>query len=137
MARTGDEVENPATGERLTFVRTAADTGGELLEMENVWTRADHRTAPHRHPGMEETWEVVSGRAGFRIGDDELVAGPGDVVVAAPGVMHSAWNESGGATTLRITMRPALRWEEFVVRLFTAPGPELLRDFPDEIALDP
>jgi quercetin dioxygenase-like cupin family protein len=135
MARAGDEVVNSATDERLVFIQTAADTGGELLQMENVWTRPDHRTAPHRHPGMEETWEIVSGRAGFRIGDDELVAGPGDVVVAPPGVVHSAWNESGGETTLRITMRPALRWEDFVVRLFTAPGPELLRDFPDEIAL--
>jgi hypothetical protein len=48
--------------------------------------------------------------------------------------VHNAWNLSGGETRLRITMRPALRWEEFVVRLFTAPGPELLRDFPDEIA---
>ena len=137
MARTCDEVRNPATGELLVFLRTAADTGGELLEMENTWTRPDHRTAPHVHPKMAETWEVVSGRAGFRIGDAELVAGPGDVVVAPPGVVHSGWNEADGETVLRITMRPALRWEDFVVRLFTAPGPDLLRDFPDEIALAP
>ena len=134
MAETGDALVNPATDETIVFLRTASDTGGELLEMENIWTRADHRTMPHAHPRMEETWEVLSGRAGFRIGDDELIAGPGDVVVAPPGVVHNAWNLSGGETRLRITMRPALRWEEFVVRLFTAPGPELLRDFPDEIA---
>ncbi|MEA2474794.1 MAG: hypothetical protein QOE06_2709 [Thermoleophilaceae bacterium] len=137
MVRAGDAVENPATGERIVFGRTAADTGGELLEMENIWTRADHRTAPHIHPGMEETWEVLSGRAGFRIGEDEHVAGPGESVVAPPGVPHHAWNESGGETRLRITMRPALRWEDFVVRLFADPasGLELLREFPQEIAL--
>jgi mannose-6-phosphate isomerase-like protein (cupin superfamily) len=135
MADTGQMVQNPVTGESVTFVRTAADTGGELLEMENVWVRADHATAPHIHPGMEETWEVVSGRAGFRIGEEEVEAGPGETVVAPPGTVHSAWNLSGGETRLRITMRPALRWEDFVVRLFTDPGPELLRDFPDEIAL--
>ena len=137
MPRAGESLENPATGERLTFLRTAADTGGELLEMENVWVRADHATVPHVHPGMEETWEVVSGRAGFRIGESELEAGPGDVVVAPPGVQHHGWNMSDGETVLRITMRPALRWAEFVVRLFTAPGPDLLRDFPEEIALPP
>ena len=139
MAKAGDEVRNPVTGERLVFLQTAAETGGELLEMENVWTRPDHRTAPHVHPGMEETWEVLAGRAGFRIGDDELVAAPGDVVVAPPGVPHWGWNESGGETVLRITMRPALRWEEFVVRLFEDPssGLELLREFPDEVALAP
>ena len=117
------------------FLRTAADTGGELLEMDNHWVRPDHRTAPHVHPGMEETWQVISGRAGFRIGDREVEAGPGETVVAPPGVAHCAWNLGGGETHLRITMRPALRWEDFVVRLFTAPGPELLRDFPAEIAL--
>jgi mannose-6-phosphate isomerase-like protein (cupin superfamily) len=135
MAARGQQVENPATGERITFLRTAADTGGELLEMDDLWLHADHRTAPHLHPGMEETWEVISGRAGFRIGDRDVEAGPGETVTAPPGVVHSAWNLSGGETRLRITMRPALRWEQFVVRLFTAPGPDLLRDFPDEIAL--
>jgi mannose-6-phosphate isomerase-like protein (cupin superfamily) len=132
-------IENPATGELITFLRTAAETGGELLEMENLWTRADHRTAPHVHPRMEETWEVVSGRAGFRIGDDEVLAGPGETVVAPAGTPHHAWNLSGGETLLRITMRPALRWEEFVVRLFEDParGLELLREYPDEVALAP
>ena len=136
MGRAGDGVENPATGERVTFLRTAADTGGELLEMDDVWTRADHRTAPHVHPKMEETWEVISGRAGFRIGGEELEAGPGETVVAPPGVPHEAWNLSGGETHLRITMRPALRWEEFVERMFAAPERvlELLPEFPDEVA---
>jgi uncharacterized RmlC-like cupin family protein len=85
---------------------------------------------------MEETWEVLSGRAGFRIGAEELHAGPGDTVVAPPGTPHWGWNESGGQTALLITMRPALRWEEFVVRMFAAPERvgELLPEFPDEIA---
>jgi mannose-6-phosphate isomerase-like protein (cupin superfamily) len=132
-----DSIVNPLTGERIAFLRTAAETGGELLEMENVWTRAGHRTARHVHPGIEETWEVISGRAGFRIGDQELEAGPGEAVTAPPGTPHHAWNLSGAETRLRITMRPALRWEEFVVRLFADPerGLELIREFPEEIAL--
>jgi mannose-6-phosphate isomerase-like protein (cupin superfamily) len=139
MAKSGDSVVNPATGEVVVFVRTAADTGGALLVMEDRWTRADHRTAPHVHPGMEETWEVVSGRAGFRIGDEETEVGPGESVTAAPGRPHEAWNLSGGETVLRITMRPALRWEEFVVRMFAAPDRvlELLPEFPDEVAPAP
>jgi mannose-6-phosphate isomerase-like protein (cupin superfamily) len=139
MARAGEEVVNSATGERIVFLQTAADTGGELLEMENVWTRADHATAPHLHPKMEETWEVLSGRARFAIGDRQRTAGPGDVVVAPPGVPHRAWNDSGGETRLRITMRPALRWEEFVVRMFENPAGvlDLLPEFPDELAPAP
>ena len=139
MARAGETVENPATGERITFVRTAADTGGELLVMDDVWTRPGHRAAGHVHPEIEERWEVVSGRAAFRIGEEELEAGPGETVVAPPGVRHIAWNPTDGEVRLRIEMRPALRWEDFVVRLFTA-GPDtdlaaLLREFSRELRM--
>ncbi len=139
MAEAGESIVNPATGETIVFVRTAAETGGELLEMENVWTRPDHCTPPHVHPRMEETWEVLRGRARFRIGDEELSAGPGETVVGPPGVPHFAWNESGGETALLITMRPALRWEDFVVRMFEAPERvlDLLPEFRDEIAPAP
>jgi mannose-6-phosphate isomerase-like protein (cupin superfamily) len=138
MVRPGDAVENPQTGERIVFVKTAAQTRGELLEMDDLWPDPDHRTLPHVHPGMEERWEVVEGRAGFRIGDDEHEIGPGESVTAPPGTVHSGWNASGGPTRLRIQMRPALRWEDFVVRLFAGDDMmALLRDFPDEIAPPP
>ena len=33
-ARGGDVVENPLTGERVTFLETVGDTGGDLLRFE-------------------------------------------------------------------------------------------------------
>ena len=36
MIRTGQTLVNAVTGESLTFVRTAADTNGELVEVECV-----------------------------------------------------------------------------------------------------
>jgi mannose-6-phosphate isomerase-like protein (cupin superfamily) len=138
VARAGQTVENPATGERITFVQTAADTGGELLVMDDVWTRPGHRAAEHVHPEMEERWRVVEGRAAFRIGGEELVAGPGDDVVAPPGTPHVAWNPTDGEVRLQIEMRPALRWEEFVERLFSGESPaDLLGEFSREIAPPP
>jgi mannose-6-phosphate isomerase-like protein (cupin superfamily) len=130
------EIENPATGERIVFLRTAVETGGELLEMDDHWTRPRHATAPHVHPEMEERWEVIAGTVCFRIGDEELTAGPGDVVVAPAGVTHNAWNPASEPVHLRIQMRPALRWEEFVRRLFGGKEPlsELVREFRSEIA---
>jgi mannose-6-phosphate isomerase-like protein (cupin superfamily) len=138
MARAGDTVENPLTGERITFVTTAADSGGELLVMDDVWTRPGHRAPEHVHPGMEERWEVLAGRAAFRIGGERIEAGPGETVVAPAGTPHAAWNPTGGEVRLRIEMRPALRWEEFVVRLFGGDPPaELLREFRAEVAPPP
>ena len=138
MAHAGQTVENPATGERITFVETAADSGGELLAMESVWPRPGHRATEHVHPGMEERWEVIEGRAAFRIGSEEHEIGPSEAVVASPGTPHLAWNPTQAAVRLRIEMRPALRWEEFVERLCAGDPPaELLREFSAEIAPPP
>src|SRR3954447_15923848 len=118
MATAGQSVVNPSTGERVTFVRTAADTGGELLEMALVWPRPGQRAPAHVHPEMEERYEVLEGTAAFRSGDEELTASRGDVVTVPPGTTHLAWNPTDRPVRLRVEFRPALRWEEFVVRLF-------------------
>lgn len=149
MARAGEELVNPISGEHIVFLRTASDTGGELLEMDAHWTRPGRRTPEHRHPRMEERWEVIAGSACFRIGGVEQLSGPGDMAVAPPGVAHEAWSPGEEPAHVRIQMRPALRWEQFVERLFAlaneahargrdAPEPAalltLVREFPDEIA---
>ena len=118
MARAGDELVNAITGERIVFRKTAADTEGRLLEMDDFWTQPGHRTLEHIHPEMQERWEVIGGAACFRIAGNEWIAGPGEVVIAPAGVPHMAWNLDDGPVHLRIQMRPALRWEQFVERLF-------------------
>ena len=127
-------IENPATGERIRFV----DETPELLVMESWWTRPGRRGGEHVHPGMEERWTVLEGLAAFRIGGGDVVeAGPGEEVVAPAGVRHVAWNAGDGPVRLRIEMRPALRWREFVERLFAAggvPSAELLGEFRNEVA---
>jgi quercetin dioxygenase-like cupin family protein len=128
-----EPIENPLTGERIVFVSETH----ELLVMESEWTRPGNRSAPHVHPGMEERWHVLEGEAAFRIGGEDLRAGPGESALAPAGVPHVAWNPTDGPVRLRIEMRPALRWREFVERLFAAggaPDRALLADFPREIA---
>jgi mannose-6-phosphate isomerase-like protein (cupin superfamily) len=138
MATAGQSVVNPSTGERVMFVRTAADTGGEVLEMELIWPRKGERAPAHVHPEMEERYEVLGGIAAFHIGGHERTAGPGEVVTVPPGTTHLAWNPTGEPVHLKVEFRPALRWEEFVVRLFAGdPVPELMREFRREIAPPP
>ena len=139
MASAGQTVVNQATGERVTFVKTAADTGGELLEMELVWPRPGQRAPAHVHPEMEERYEVREGSAAFRIGEAELTASRGDVVTVPPGTTHLAWNPTERPVRLKVQFRPALRWEEFVVRLFAGDESvaELMREFRREIAPPP
>ena len=140
----GESIENPVSGERITFVRTAADTGGELLELETTWTKKGMRTPEHVHPEMEERFEVLSGEARLQIAGEERSAGPGDVVTVPPGTPHVAWNPADTAAHLRLEFRPALRWEDFVDRLFALARedrleevPRLMSEFPREVAPPP
>jgi quercetin dioxygenase-like cupin family protein len=152
MVCAGDELVNPASGERIVFLRTAAETAGRLLEMDDFWTRPGHRTAEHIHPEMQERWEVIAGSVCFRIAGVERIAVPGEVVLAPAGAPHMASSLNAAPVHLRIQMRPALRWELFVERLFALARNghtdergildptlmvELLREFPREIAPAP
>ncbi len=149
MARPGQTISNPVTGEIITFIQTAADTAGALLILDDLWTRPGQRAAPHVHPRMEERFEVVNGRAALVVDGVEHELEPGEALAVAPGTPHIAWNAGDGETRMRLEFRPALRWEEVVERLFALardgrtdaygvpePGPfgELLAEFPDEIA---
>ena len=130
-------IENAATGERIVFL----PSDGDVLVFDDLWTRPGHRAPPHVHPEIEERWRIVEGRAAFRIGARELTAEPGDEVVAPPGVEHLAWNPTREPVRLRVEMRPALRWRDFVERLFALPPGDtgallaLIREYPREIAL--
>jgi quercetin dioxygenase-like cupin family protein len=126
----GDIIKNGATGERVRFIRTARETGGELLVMEDHWSRPGHVVPRHIHPGMEERWTVLHGTVAYTVGGVETIAGPGDSVVAPPGVPHSARDAGNGEVLVRIEMRPPLRWEDFVRQLFALAGENL----DDEVA---
>ena len=143
------EIYNAATGETVRFVRTAEETGGELLVLEARWTSPDHVTPAHVHPAMEERWHVLEGVVGFRIDGVESSIGAGETISAEPGAVHTNWNAGRGPALMRIELRPALRWEEFVRQLFALAGEqlsgmaaersvtELLTEFAAEIELAP
>ena len=66
---------------------------------------------PHVHPVQTARFEVVEGRMRFRVGLRTVVAGPGDVVEVAPGVMRGFANAGGGEARVRVEVRPALAME--------------------------
>lgn len=121
-------MKNAVTGEEVAFVRTASETGGELLVMEDRWTRPGHEVPRHLHPAMEERWTVIEGTVGYTIADEEITAGPGATVVAPAGAPHSARDLGGGPVLVRIEMRPPRRWEEFVRQLFALASEDLDHD---------
>jgi quercetin dioxygenase-like cupin family protein len=127
-------IENPRTGEQVEFVSETPT----VLAMVTTWTRPGHRALEHVHPRMEERFEVLEGRAAFRIDGVDVEATAGSVVVAPAGRRHRAWNPTDAPVRLRIEMRPALRWAEFTTRFFRGDDPvELLAAYADEVVPPP
>ena len=113
MAHRGQTLENPASGERITFRQTSANTGGELLAID-LELPANRRVpgGQHIHPKQEERFEVVEGTMRFRMGRKRVVAGPGEVVVVPPGQKHDFANVGDDDALVRVEVRPALKMEQ-------------------------
>src|SRR5918996_771501 len=108
MAHAGQIIDNPVSGERIEFLRTAADTGGELLELE-LELAADGRVpGAHVHPEQEERFHVLEGTMTFRLGMRQIVAGPGDTVVVPAGRAHKFVNGGDAPARARVEVVPAL-----------------------------
>jgi quercetin dioxygenase-like cupin family protein len=112
MARTGQTITNPVSGERITFLRTAADTDGELLEIELELTPDGHVPGMHVHPRQQERFEVLEGRMTFKLGRRTIVAEPGEVVVVPAGARHKFANAGDGPARARVQVTPALKMEQ-------------------------
>src|SRR5262249_27915826 len=113
MAHRGQTLENPASGERITIRRTAAETHGELLAIDLELPAGGRVPAgQHIHPNQEERFEVVEGTMAFRMGRRRVVAGPGEFVVVPPGQKHDFANTSDEAPLVGVEGRPALRREQ-------------------------
>ena len=112
MAYAGKVIENPVTGERITFHKTAADTDGELLEITLELSPDGAVPGLHVHPSQQERFEVVSGRMKFRKGLKTIVAEAGDVVTVEPGTAHKFTNAGDETAVAKVQVTPAGRMEE-------------------------
>ena len=118
MIRTGDTIENPVTGERMTFRKTAADTGGEAVVVELVVQPHGAVAAAHVHPSQEERFQVLRGSIGFKLGREKLVLGPGQRVTVPAGTPHKFWNAGDGGAHFICEVRPALQFEQLLETMF-------------------
>jgi quercetin dioxygenase-like cupin family protein len=114
VARAGDVLENPITGQRLIFRKTGRDTGGELLEVESVYERPSPSRLPeHYHPHQEERFEVLSGTVHVLIDGVERSLSAGEVIVNPPSTPHEMWSGEAGEARVNWQTRPSLNTETF------------------------
>jgi mannose-6-phosphate isomerase-like protein (cupin superfamily) len=104
---------NQLSKERITFLQTGAETGGELFAFE-VWVPTDMISPPaHRHVAEEERLEVLEGEMTLQTEGRQRVLLPGESCVLKPGVAHTWWNSGSGPLRFRGEFQPAGNAQSF------------------------
>ena len=133
MAHAGQEIHGPG-GYRLRLIRTAAETDGELLEMEATYAGTRALPPEHFHPRQVERFEVLEGTVRAIVDGDERRYGPGETFEVPAGTPHQMTADEPSRMLWQV--RPALRTAEFFERLYGGGDiAELLAEFGDEVRL--
>jgi quercetin dioxygenase-like cupin family protein len=107
-------IVNPLSGEHITIRRTAAETGGAVLDWELLLAPGGRVPSSHAHPEQTETFTVLEGRMRFRVGWRRVIAGPGQVVRVLPGTVHHFANAGLRPARMTVQSRPALAMEDLL-----------------------
>jgi quercetin dioxygenase-like cupin family protein len=118
MVQPGDVMDNPVTGERITWLRTGAQTGGALAEMDLELSPTAFLASEHIHLHQDENFQVLEGRIRMRSRGEESIRGPGEFVVVPAGTPHWWATDDEKGARVRVTFTPGARIEEFFEEFF-------------------
>jgi mannose-6-phosphate isomerase-like protein (cupin superfamily) len=137
MIRTGQTIENPVTGEVLIFHQTSDDTDGEYVLVETVLRPGATVAAAHSHPYQSESFEVLEGTVGFKVGRKSVELGPGAGVTVLPRTAHKFWNAGHGPARFTCEIRPAGAFEQLIETMFglAADGKTSKKGMPNPLRL--
>jgi quercetin dioxygenase-like cupin family protein len=137
MIRTGQTIENPVTGEVLIFHKTSRDTGGEYVLVETALRPGATVAAAHSHPYQAETFHLLEGQVGMRIGREQVELQAGDGVTVLPRTPHKFWNAGDGEARFTCEVRPAGAFEQLIETMFSlaAHGKTSKRGMPNPLRL--
>jgi quercetin dioxygenase-like cupin family protein len=139
VAHAGQQLEGPG-GFRLLLVKTAAETDGELLEMEATYAGTGAMPPEHLHPTQAERFEVLEGAVETTVGGEECRYEAGESFDVPAGVPHKMGADV--PARMRWQVRPPLRTAEFFEELYGAIDagegervPAIFERFSDEIRI--
>jgi quercetin dioxygenase-like cupin family protein len=104
----------PSVGLTFDFKKSAADTGGEYLEIDG--TLLAHKDGPpvHTHPHQEESLHVLSGTLNVFAEGRWRQLRAGESVTVPPGAPHTLKNTHDEDTRAITVVRPALSFHDFM-----------------------
>ncbi|MEX0664738.1 MAG: cupin domain-containing protein [Acidimicrobiia bacterium] len=113
----GRTIQNPLTGEHLTFLEPKPDSDDGSL-------RAEVRLEPggfvprHLHLRQDERLEVLAGSVRFRSGGEDRVLAAGDTAVTTRRRFHRVANAGAGEAVFVLEVRPARHIEQTMRSMF-------------------
>ena len=107
-------VLGPNEGEQVNLlklgVRFMIDgdrTGGAFALVEHPLPPRALGSPIHTHANEDEYSYILEGRVGLQLGDEVLIAGPGDLVFKPRGIRHAFWNAGDAPARLLEIISPA------------------------------
>lgn len=115
MAHEGQQISNPRTGQRMTFV----ELGEELLRIDSLSpNNSAEREPAHVHPKQESGAEVISGSLTFEVDGIQSRVGPGESISIPANTPHRFWNEGDEDAHSIQFFKPALDIASFFETFF-------------------
>ena len=118
MAKSGEIIVHPVTGEKMIFRQTAQETNGELLQVDLFVAPHGFVAGEHIHPHQEERFKIQSGRIQLRVNGSEHAFAEGEQAIIPPGTPHVWWNGGDEELHALLEFRPALNIETFFENFF-------------------
>lgn len=117
-----------ACGDR--FLIDSREWGGRFALVEHRLPPKVLAAPVHQHTLEDEFSFVIEGSVGARFGDEEVVAGPGDLVFKPRGEWHTFWNAGQAPVRLLEIISPGGLEELFrrLDQLTGEPSPEELQE---------
>ncbi len=108
MAEAGEQIDNPETGQRLVFLKTARDSYGEVCAAEGIFPPGGFAGVEHIHPHQDEHFEVLAGQAAFQVEGQRHVLGAGETIDVPAGTRHTFANAGQEEMRVFAEFRPGL-----------------------------
>jgi len=119
MAHKDQLIENKTFGDKIRFLVSSKDSGGEKLSMEIACKPGAVGPPLHYHPVQSESFEVVSGELSVVCDDKKIVLKPGEKITVGPNSAHKWWNEGIEDLVMIVDLSPALKTEFFLETVYS------------------
>lgn len=92
LAAGAGEILGAAEAVRDRFMIDGRETDGRIAVVEQLMPPRALAAPLHLHTREDEYSYVLEGRVGARLGDDEVIGEPGDLIFQPRGEWHTFWN---------------------------------------------